>query len=251
MAHYPADTFQEATEIAIEASNQLHQIINGDATTEIIVEDGSKIPSVRKSQSDSMYFKSPIDWVVGEYETDYLQLRVFTDGTWWFTSSATNTTKTLMSTTPYGDINWRLYSSTVIWNYKIPSTTTIVITPIPLYDPQIFIDGILQTPQLSYTINSNIITFSEEVVTDSRIQVCYKVEQRNSATSQVSPSLHYWSFTTTSLTTQIDTGITEAENSILFVNGVAQTEGINYTLQAGVINLISEVPINTQLLLLY
>ena len=53
MAHYPADTFQEATEIAIEASNQLHGVINGDANAEVTVEDGSKIPSVRKALIDN------------------------------------------------------------------------------------------------------------------------------------------------------------------------------------------------------
>ena len=251
MAHYPADTFQEATEIAIEASNQLHEILNGDSTTEITVEDGSKIPSVRKAQVDSMYFKAPVAWSVGSYETDYLQLRVFTDGSWWFTSLATNTNSILMGNTPYGDSNWRLYSSTVNWNYKVLSTTNTVISPNPLYDPQIFIDGILQTPQISYTINSNIITFSEDVLEGGNVQVCYKVEQRNNATSQVSPSLHYWNLITTSAVTRIDTGITEADNGILFVNGAAQTEDVNYTLQSGVINLTTEIPANTQLLLVY
>ena len=115
MAHYPADTFQEATEIAIEASNQLHRVINGDATTEITVEDDSKIPSVRKAQLDSMYFKSPIAWSVGTYAVDYLQLYKFeeTNGTfsWWFTKSATTTNQILMTSTPHSDPNWTLYST--------------------------------------------------------------------------------------------------------------------------------------------
>ena len=115
MAHYPADTFQEATEIAIEASNQLHRVINGDATTEITVEDGSKIPSVRKAQLDSMYFKSPIAWSVGTYAVDYLQLYKFAElnGTfsWWFSKSATNSTPILMTSTPHNDPNWILYST--------------------------------------------------------------------------------------------------------------------------------------------
>lgn len=115
MAHYPADTFQEATEIAIEASNQLHKILNGDSTTEITVEDGSKIPSVRKAQLDSMYFKAPVAWLVGSYSVDYLQLYKFeeTNGTfsWWFAKNATTTNPILMASTPNPDSNWTLYST--------------------------------------------------------------------------------------------------------------------------------------------
>lgn len=112
MAHYPADTYQEATELAIEASNQLHGVINGDANAEVIVEDGSKIPSVRKAMVDSLYFLPPIAWEQGEYENTYNQLREFVDGdvrTWWFAKGATVSTPVLMSTNPATDINWTLW----------------------------------------------------------------------------------------------------------------------------------------------
>ena len=112
MSHYPADTFQEATELAIEASNQLHGVINGDANAEVIVEDGSKIPSVRKAMVDSLYFLPPIAWEQGEYENTYNQLREFVDGdirTWWFAKGATVSTPVLMSTNPATDINWTLW----------------------------------------------------------------------------------------------------------------------------------------------
>lgn len=117
MAHYPADTFQEATELAIEASNQLHGVINGDANAEVIVEDGSKIPSVRKAMVDSLYFLPPIAWEQGEYEDTYNQLREFVDGdarTWWFAKGATVSTPVLMSTNPATDINWTLWGAVTL-----------------------------------------------------------------------------------------------------------------------------------------
>lgn len=117
MAHYPADTFQEATEIAIEASNQLHGVINGDANAEVTVEDGSKIPSVRKAMVDSLYFKPPIAWAQGEYEDTYNQLREFVDGdvrTWWFAKGATVSTPVLMTTNPATDVNWTLWSAVTL-----------------------------------------------------------------------------------------------------------------------------------------
>ena len=73
-AIYPADTFQEGVDLTIEASNQLAQVVRGDANTEVMVADGSTIPSIRKAQADSMYFKEPELWVKGQTETDYLQL---------------------------------------------------------------------------------------------------------------------------------------------------------------------------------
>ena len=117
MAHYPADTFQEAVELSITASNQLHQILNGDSTTEVTVEDGSKIPSVRKAMVDSLYFKPPIAWAQGEYEDTYNQLREFVDGdvrTWWFAKGATVSTPVLMTTNPAIDVNWTLWSAVTL-----------------------------------------------------------------------------------------------------------------------------------------
>ena len=74
-AIYPATTFQEAVGLTIEAANQQAQVVRGDANTEITVEDGSTIPSIRKAQVDSMYFKEPEAWTTGQTETDYLQLK--------------------------------------------------------------------------------------------------------------------------------------------------------------------------------
>lgn len=127
MAHYPADTFQEATEIAIEASNQLHGVINGDANAEVIVEDGSKIPSVRKAMVDSLYFKPPIAWAQGEYEDTYNQLREFVDAgirIWCFAKGATVSTPVLMSTSPLTDENW------TVWNISSANASLLSIKTI-------------------------------------------------------------------------------------------------------------------------
>ena len=53
---YPADTYSDAVDLSITASNQLHKILNGDSTTEITVEKDGKDESIylfsrRKSQS--------------------------------------------------------------------------------------------------------------------------------------------------------------------------------------------------------
>lgn len=112
---FPADTYSEAVNLSITASNQLHTILNGDSTTEVTVEDGSKIPSVRKAMVDSLYFKPPIAWAQGEYEDTYNQLRAFVEPTgittWWFSKTATVSTPTLMSTTPHNDSNWTLWNA--------------------------------------------------------------------------------------------------------------------------------------------
>ena len=112
---FPADTYSDAVDLSITASNQLHKILNGDSTTEITVEDGSKIPSVRKAYTDSLFFLSPQPWTVGEYETVYNQLRAFVEPTgittWWFSKPATVSTPVLMSTTPHEDSNWTLWNA--------------------------------------------------------------------------------------------------------------------------------------------
>ena len=58
-------TYSEAVEQTITAGEQIHQIVNGTATTEVTVEDGSKVPSIRKALLDNFYFKDPIAWQVG------------------------------------------------------------------------------------------------------------------------------------------------------------------------------------------
>ncbi len=114
-AIYPADTFKEGVDLTIEASNQLARVVRGDANTEVTVADGSTIPSIRKAQTDSMYFKEPELWMTGQTETDYLQLKKYIAPTtgkesWWFAKGALVSNPIAMGTSPFGDNNWTLYT---------------------------------------------------------------------------------------------------------------------------------------------
>lgn len=107
-------TYNQAVEQTITAGEQIHQIVNGTATTEVTVEDGSKVPSVRKALIDNFYFKDPLDWHQGQSEVVFNQLRKFTDGTFWYAPSSTASNPILMGTTPVGDPLWVLYSGDAI-----------------------------------------------------------------------------------------------------------------------------------------
>lgn len=102
-------TYSAAVEQTITAGEQIHQIVNGTATTEVTVEDGSKVPSIRKALLDNFYFKDPIAWQVGQTENVFNQLRQFTDGSWWYAPSATASNPISMGSTPVGDPLWKVY----------------------------------------------------------------------------------------------------------------------------------------------
>ena len=102
-------TYNEAVEQTITAGEQIHQIVNGTATTEVTVEDGSKVPSIRKALLDNFYFKDPISWQAGQTENVFNQLRQFTDGSWWYAPSATASNPISMGSTPVGDPLWMIY----------------------------------------------------------------------------------------------------------------------------------------------
>lgn len=102
-------TYNQAVEQTITAGEQIHQIVNGTATTEVTVEDGSKVPSIRKALLDNFYFKDPITWQVGQTENVFNQLRQFTDGSWWYAPSATASNPISMGSTPVGDSLWKIY----------------------------------------------------------------------------------------------------------------------------------------------
>lgn len=110
-------TYQQAVEQTITGAEQFHEIINGSATSEVVVEDGSKIPTVRKALLDNFYYKDPINWQQGQNELIFNQIRKFTDGTWWIAPTATATNPVVMGVTPYGDPLWKVFS----WDRVIDS----------------------------------------------------------------------------------------------------------------------------------
>lgn len=107
MATFPATSYRDATDLAIDASNQLHRVVNEDASTTIQTESGP-IPSLRKAIVDNFYFKEPLDWAEGLNETVFNQLRRFTDGFYYYSPFATSTNPVIMGATPTGDPNWVL-----------------------------------------------------------------------------------------------------------------------------------------------
>lgn len=110
---YPATSFDQAVDLTIYASNQLGDVINGDATSVVSTESGD-IPTLRKALIDNFYFKNPIQWNPGNTNTVFNQLYVFdTDNInkgWYYAPTATLSNPILMGTTPVGDANWKLYS---------------------------------------------------------------------------------------------------------------------------------------------
>lgn len=103
---YPATNSNQATELIIDVGNQLHEIINGDATTEVMTDSGP-VGSVRKNLADGLLFKTQIPWEESNSETDPLQLRTFGMAIYW-APTATLTTPVAMGATPEGDSNWSL-----------------------------------------------------------------------------------------------------------------------------------------------
>lgn len=113
----PAVSFPQAVDLTIFSSNQIAGIVNGSAT-DVVVTEGGDIPSIRKALADNFYFKSPTPWVIGESETTFNQLRLFSDSTingWFYSPTATTLNPVPMGATPIGDPKWVLYTlNTVI-----------------------------------------------------------------------------------------------------------------------------------------
>ena len=95
----------------------MHDIINGDALSEVTAEDGN-IPTIRKAIADNYYFKSPIAWAASSTETVFNQLRKFTDGSWWWAPQATAAHPISMGASPYNDINWKAWSKDQLAVYQ-------------------------------------------------------------------------------------------------------------------------------------
>jgi len=86
-------------------TNIVSDVINEGATTEVVTSNGP-IPSIRKALADNVYFQDPVPWSNGTNETEFNQLRTFTDGTVWWSPSATTVNPVPMGVTPAGDSNW-------------------------------------------------------------------------------------------------------------------------------------------------
>lgn len=79
--------FENAGDQVIIDSKRLHNVVNGTAVEEVITEDGSAIPTIRKAMLDNIYFKTPpLPWTVGAVCTVFNQLYAFKSaaGTQWF-----------------------------------------------------------------------------------------------------------------------------------------------------------------------
>lgn len=79
--------FESAVDQVIVDSERLHNVVNGSAVEEVITEDGSPIPTIRKAMLDNIYFKTPpLPWTVGATCTVFNQLYAFKSaaGTQWF-----------------------------------------------------------------------------------------------------------------------------------------------------------------------
>jgi hypothetical protein len=105
--NYPASTLAAASALTIADANVLHEIINGDDTESITVDDGP-IPSLRKALKDNFYYKDEILWNNGQSVTEFNQLVKFTDGTLWLAPTARADNPILMGATPVGDVLWSL-----------------------------------------------------------------------------------------------------------------------------------------------
>lgn len=174
---YPATSFEQAVDLAIFSSNQLGQVINGDATTEVETLNGN-IPSVRKALVDNFYFKDPIDWAAGQAETVFNQLRFYSNGilsAYYYAPAASTTNPIAMSNTPEGDSNWVLYSTqqqvvpaeVYPWYFDTANGSETVISPPYIFDSAIVtINGVVQVPGVAYTIQDSKITLTEPLGLD-------------------------------------------------------------------------------------
>jgi len=100
-----ATDLESGVALLITDVNIIDDFINEDATKEVVTPSGN-IPSLRKALADNLYFQDPIPWSNGDNETNFNQLRTFTDGTVWWSPSATNINPVPMGVTPVGDNNW-------------------------------------------------------------------------------------------------------------------------------------------------
>ncbi len=174
---YPATTLDQGVDLVIFSSNQLHDVINGDATTTVETETGD-IPTLRKALLDNFYFKSPVAWAAGSNETVFNQLRFFENGVlsgYYYAPTATTANPIPMQGTPVGDSNWVLWAmkteqlanEVYPWLYTGATGYEKVISPPYIFNSAIVtINGVVQIIGDAYTIQDSKIILSEPLGLD-------------------------------------------------------------------------------------
>lgn len=122
--------FENAVDQVIVDSERLHNVVNGSAVEEVITEDGSTIPTIRKAMLDNIYFKTPpLPWIAGAVCTIFNQLYAFESaaGTQWFYApgaSAKNPIRLPADPTQSGD--WKLFlDSKYMEDYYAPKESPV------------------------------------------------------------------------------------------------------------------------------
>lgn len=174
---YPATTLDQGVDLVIFSSNQLHDVINGDATATVETETGL-IPTLRKALVDNFFFKSPIAWAVGSTETVFNQLRFFENGIlsgYYYAPTATTANPVPMQGTPVGDSNWVLYalqteqlaSEVFPWYFAGATGYETTISPPYIFDSAIVtINGVIQIQGDAFTIQDSKIILGEPLGLD-------------------------------------------------------------------------------------
>lgn len=200
---YPATSFDQAVDLTIYASNQLGDVINGNATSVVSTESGD-IPTLRKALIDNFYFKNPIQWNPGNTNTVFNQLYVFdTDNInkgWYYAPTATATNPILMGSTPVGDANWKLYSLVATgipaqvfpWSTEITQVTSSIVPPYEFDTAIVTYNSAVLVPGKDYTLANNTLTFTPPLTPEPDAEVpdilfCYigKVQEGNPSTNYV------------------------------------------------------------------
>lgn len=105
VAKFPAENNDEAVALAIQTSNQFHDVVQGSIIETIPTYEGNgNIPSVAKALYDAAAYKVPIDWSSGSTETELMQPRIYNDNIY-----VPIQVPALMDPIP-DDTKWRLYS---------------------------------------------------------------------------------------------------------------------------------------------
>ena len=122
--------FENAVDQVILDSERLHNVVNGSAVEEVITEDGSTIPTIRKAMLDNLYFKTPpLPWSAGAICTVFNQLYAFKSAAgaqWFYAPSASANNPIRLPEDPTQSGNWRLFlDSKYMEDYYAPKESPI------------------------------------------------------------------------------------------------------------------------------